>query len=94
MFRPHICPACFRILTLLTSKFGLEGLSKVAAADLSANIVSTLQAGCFVGALGAYPVADKWGRKPSLLLSAVIAFVGIVMQFASDGHIAAMYVGR
>lgn len=82
------------MLILLYRKFGLEGLDKVALANLSANIVSTLQAGCFVGALGSYPIADKWGRKPSLMLSAVVAFIGIVMQFAANGHIACMYVGR
>ena len=76
------------------SKYGLEDLSDTEEADLSANIVSTLQAGCFVGALLAAPFADRWGRKPALLLSALIVFIGIAMQTAADGHLPAMYVGR
>lgn len=56
--------------------------------------MSTLQAGCFAGSLVASPIADKWGRKPGLITSAVVAFIGIVMQFASNGHLESMYVGR
>jgi membrane protein DedA with SNARE-associated domain len=41
-------------------------LSTKAAADLLSNIVSTLQAGCFLGALIAYYIADKFGRKVRL----------------------------
>jgi len=49
------------VLTLPAFKatFGLAGFDSVASADLSANIVSVLQAGCFFGALIAYWVADK-----------------------------------
>jgi MFS family permease len=34
-------------------------------ANLTSNIVSTLQAGCFLGALIAYYIADNWGRRVS-----------------------------
>ncbi len=77
-----------------TRKFGLQGLSKVESANLSANIVSTLQIGCFAGALAAFPIADRWGRRLSLMMVSVVALVGIILQFASDGHLACMYVGR
>jgi len=69
-------------------------LSKTAAANLLSNIVSTLQAGCFFGSLIAYYVADRWGRKPALMLAAVITVIGVIIQCASDGHISALYVGR
>ncbi|KAL9109407.1 MAG: hypothetical protein Q9227_005914 [Pyrenula ochraceoflavens] len=84
------------VLTLdpFEAKYGLTDLSKVAKANLSANIVSTLQAGCFAGALIASPVSDRWGRKPALLISAVFAFIGSMMQTGADGHLAALYVGR
>jgi MFS family permease len=72
----------------------LENTSKVAQANLSANIVSTLQAGCFFGALGASWVADKFGRKRALIGAAVVAILGIVMQTAASGHLEAMYIGR
>lgn len=61
-------------------KYGIDGLSKTAAATLSENIVSTLQGGCFFGCLAASPISDKWGRKPALIISAILAMIGIVMQ--------------
>ncbi|KAJ5834369.1 General substrate transporter [Penicillium robsamsonii] len=74
--------------------YGLENISKVAAANLSANIVSTLQAGCFFGALVASPIAEKWGRRMALIGAAVVAVLGIFMQTAASGHIEVMYIGR
>merc|ERR1711939_724810 len=67
---------------------------KKATADIVSNVVSTLQAGCFLGALIAFYIADKWGRRPSLLSAASMAIFGIVIQTASSGEIAALYVGR
>lgn len=67
--------------------------SKVAA-TLNSNIVSTLQAGCFFGSLIAYYVADRWGRKPSLLIAASVTMAGIVIQAASSGNLNCLYVGR
>jgi len=69
-----------------------RALRSEARADIA--IVTTLQCGCFVGALTAGIVADSIGRKRSLLLAAVIAVVGTIMQAAASGHIAAIYVGR
>jgi len=63
-------------------------------ANLSANIVSTLQAGCFFGALSSSFVADRWGRRPALMVAAAIAFVGSAMQAAASGSLGAMYAGR
>ncbi|KAI5791917.1 general substrate transporter [Geopyxis carbonaria] len=75
-------------------KFGLDVLDDVGLANLEANIVSTLQAGCFFGALAAYWFADKFGRRTSLFGAALIAIVGTVMQAASMGHLPVMYIGR
>lgn len=74
--------------------YGLTGLDKVAQANLTANIVSTLQAGCFFGALIASPCADRWGRKLSLIGAAVVGIIGVIMQTAASGHLEAMYIGR
>lgn len=43
--------------------------------------------------VGSY-VADKYGRKPGLIACAVIAFIGCVMQAASDGYLVCLYFGR
>lgn len=36
----------------------------------SANIVSTYQAGAIAGALLAYPISDRWGRKAGIVFGA------------------------
>ncbi|KAL3472776.1 general substrate transporter [Aspergillus californicus] len=103
------CSACFGgmlfgvetgiiggVLTMdpFKAKYGLDGLSDTARADLSANIVSTLQAGCFFGALAASYVADRWGRRLGLLTASFVAMLGVIVQVAASGHIEAMYIGR
>lgn len=56
--------------------------------------MSTLQAGAVFGALCAYWVADKYGRRAALFAAAVVALVGTVMQTVSLGNLPVMYVGR
>ena len=75
-------------------EFGLSNLDSVARANLSANLVTTVQAGAFAGALGALPFAERLGRKKSLLIVAVIAFIGPLLQAFAYGHIACFYIGR
>ena len=84
------------VLTLPAFKkeFGISHLSKLGASNLSANIVSVMQAGAFAGALIANPISDKLGRKPALLIAAFFAGAGAIMQAASSGAIACLYVGR
>ncbi|KAI5838460.1 general substrate transporter [Morchella snyderi] len=81
-------------LDTFRNMFGLQHLDKVGGANLEANIVSTLQAGCFLGALAASWFADKFGRRVTLFGCAIIAIVGTVLQAASMGHLPAMYIGR
>jgi MFS family permease len=61
---------------------------------LTGTVVSTLQAGCFFGSLIAYYVADRWGRKPALLISSGVTILGIIIQCATAGFVSALYVGR
>lgn len=82
------------VIPAFEKQFGLQGLSPQATANLSANIVSVHQAGCFAGALVAWPVADRIGRRIALLIASGIAIVGITMQAASAGNLAVMYIGR
>ncbi|KAG2114854.1 general substrate transporter [Suillus clintonianus] len=60
--------------------FGLLSESASARASLSGNIVSVLQAGGFVGALSSSYFSSRFGRKPSLLASAVIFLIGSIIQ--------------
>ncbi|KAI1633572.1 putative MFS quinate transporter [Biscogniauxia mediterranea] len=61
---------------------------------LEENIVSTLQAGCFIASLVACPFADRYGRRWSLLVSAIITCAGIAMQAAPTRCLPIMYAGR
>ncbi|KAL4760789.1 sugar porter family MFS transporter [Aspergillus foveolatus] len=103
------CSACFGgmlfgvetgiiggVLTMDTfkAKYGLNELGETGRANLSANIVSTLQAGCFFGALAASWVADRFGRRLGLIIASFVALVGVIMQVAANGHLEAMYIGR
>jgi MFS family permease len=75
-------------------KYGLNELGETGRANLSANIVSTLQAGCFFGALAASWVADRFGRRLGLIVASFVALLGVIMQVAANGHLEAMYIGR
>ncbi|KAK4938207.1 hypothetical protein LTR10_021280 [Elasticomyces elasticus] len=76
------------------SEFGLDNLSASAAANLSGNLVTTMQAGAIAGALVSSPLAEKKGRKLSLLVVAVAGIVGGLMQGLSFGNLAVFYIGR
>ncbi|KAF3046244.1 hypothetical protein E8E11_006927 [Didymella keratinophila] len=75
-------------------KYNLDTKTKAQRADLSANIASTLQAGCFVGCFLGSWMADKFGRKLTLQVAGLITIVGCVIQAAASGSLAAMYIGR
>jgi MFS family permease len=66
----------------------------VSSANLQANIVSVLQAGCFVGALAAFPLADIFGRKWCLIYASIFTLVGVILQAAALGHLEPLYIGR
>ncbi|KAF2834323.1 general substrate transporter [Patellaria atrata CBS 101060] len=80
------------ILPAFKQDYGLQGLNDTALADLQANIVSTLQAGCFVGALFASWVADKIGRRMCLIYAALITCIGCIFQAAGEGEIAVILI--
>ena len=52
------------------SEFGLDKMAVTEVNFISANIVSTYQAGCFFGAIFGYPVGQLLGRKFGLLIAA------------------------
>ena len=76
------------------ARFGLASASGNKLAALSANIVSTFQAGCFFGAILCYPLTERLGRRIPLLLCGLIFNIGVILQLASSGHLGLIYAGR
>ncbi|KAK4187924.1 putative permease [Podospora australis] len=82
------------VLPPFVKDFGLGAKNSPASANLSANIVSTLQAGCFLGALLASPLTDRFGRKWCLIGISLVIIIGVIMQACALGNLAPMYIGR
>ncbi|KAI0474160.1 general substrate transporter [Xylariaceae sp. FL0804] len=81
-------------LDAFIKSYGLGNEDSVASANLQGNIVSVLQAGCFVGALAAYPMTDAWGRRRCLVGAAMFTLSGVIMQAAASGYLQPLYIGR
>lgn len=76
------------------SAFRLDGDSAESLASLSANIVSTFQAGCFFGAILVSYFTEKFGRRIPLAVCGALFDVGVVLQLASSGNVGLIYGGR
>ncbi|KAL5405202.1 hypothetical protein PMIN06_009471 [Paraphaeosphaeria minitans] len=72
--------------------FGLADASKSAKANLSSNIVSTFQGGAFFGSAIGFFLAERFGRKPIIIVSAIIFMAGAILQMI--GRLDLLYVGR
>ncbi|KAI0880240.1 general substrate transporter [Annulohypoxylon maeteangense] len=81
-------------LPSFVSRFGLGTSSSEQSAALSANIISTFQAGCFFGAIFMSFLAEKYGRKFPLIACGVVFNVGTIVQVASTGSLGMIYAGR
>jgi len=66
------------------SHFGTAGSQKKID-EVSANVVSVLQAGAFFGALGSAPISSKIGRKWTLETFTIIFSVGAILQTIASG---------
>lgn len=52
------------------------------------------KAGCFFGALFTFPIAEKFGRKKTMMLASLIFLLGGTLMTASHGNLNMIYVGR
>ncbi|KAF7939367.1 uncharacterized protein EAE97_007447 [Botrytis byssoidea] len=86
------------ILTMSSFKdsFGLnDGSSNYA--NVSGNIVSVLQGGCFFGAMSSFYISDVFGRKKALFVADFIFLVGSIIQTTSGigtTSLGQLYAGR
>jgi MFS family permease len=71
------------------TKFGLDSKTD---ADLSSKIVSTFQAGAFFGGLFGYGIAEVFGRRAVLYVTALVFIAGVILQLI--GNISLFYAGR
>lgn len=74
--------------------FGLEGRKLPTIDTLQGNIVSTFQAGTFFGALLPFPLAEKFGRRLSIMVASLVFLVGGIMMTAADGCLPLIISGR
>ncbi|KAL1589427.1 hypothetical protein WHR41_01732 [Cladosporium halotolerans] len=74
--------------------FGLDQVASTTRDTIQGNIVSTFQAGCFFGALCTFPIAEKWGRRWTIILSALVFLVGGTLMTAASGNLNLIYAGR
>lgn len=63
-------------LASFKKEFGLTTKTSKQFADISANIVSTYQGGCFFGSLLGYPLGQIYGRRNGLLFSSLVFLLG------------------
>ncbi|KAH7318320.1 general substrate transporter [Stachybotrys elegans] len=83
-------------MELAQEKYGYAHLSSSQKATQDQNIVSTLQAGCFLACFITGWAADRFGRRLCLIFTGFLALLGVIFQAAStsNGSLAVMYVGR
>lgn len=71
----------------------LDTLGLNGKTTLISTVTAIYDVGCFFGAILAFMIGDKLGRKKSVLLGTTIMAVGAIIQIASFG-IPEMIVGR
>ncbi|KDN53436.1 putative monosaccharide transporter [Tilletiaria anomala UBC 951] len=74
-------------------RFEPAGATELSSQNASL-ITSLLSAGTFFGALAQGPISDRLGRKPALMLWAIIFFIGAILQVTTFNSIAQIVVGR
>ncbi|KAJ4312567.1 hypothetical protein N0V94_007383 [Neodidymelliopsis sp. IMI 364377] len=74
--------------------FGTINIPQTQRDTIQGNIVSTFQAGCFFGALFAFPLAEKLGRKKTMIIASSVFLLGGTLMTAARGSLNMIYGGR
>lgn len=74
--------------------FDLADVSPTTRDTIQGNIVSTFQAGCFFGALITFPIAERFGRRKTILLAALVFLLGGTLMTAARGNMNLIIAGR
>lgn len=62
--------------------------------EVNSLTVGLQQLGAFLACPLIYPIADKFGRRNAIMLSAAVFLVGAILQTINTGSLAAWYVAR
>lgn len=81
-------------LPSFSHQFGLDKMSTSQKAFTSSNIVSTYQGGCFFGALLGFFIAEKWGRRATLLGASLLFCLGAGLMLGATNSLGIFYAGR
>ncbi|KAF2127481.1 general substrate transporter [Dothidotthia symphoricarpi CBS 119687] len=81
-------------LTSFRRDFGLRNVAQSKRDTIHCIIVSTFQAGCFFGALFAFPLAEKIGRKKTMIIASSIFLLGGTLMTTAQGTLERIYGGR
>ena len=73
-------------------RFGLDTVSPQELTDLSSNIVSTFQAGAFFGAIAGFCLAERLGRKITIMGAGALFMTGAGLML--HGTLGLLYGGR
>lgn len=73
---------------------GSSGFADSKVAEVSANVVSLLTAGCFFGSISAAFANERFGRRYSLMAYSVIFMLGASLQVGTPKEISYIYAGR
>lgn len=60
--------------------YGMRTMSQRSRDTLQGNIVSAFQAGAVLGSLISFPLVERVGRKPGVMLAAAVFLVGGAMM--------------
>lgn len=88
------CRIVYKYHSSLFRKYGVNEKSSTERANLSSNIVSVIQAGAFAGCFFSMWLANRIGRRMSLIIASILVFIGVAMQAGASGHIGSLYAGR
>ncbi|KAK9450430.1 uncharacterized protein V1518DRAFT_413827 [Limtongia smithiae] len=70
------------------------GITTANKAQVSANVVAILQAGCFFGTLIMAVFTNKFGRRGGMALASFVFVIGAIVQTATTGSLGMLYAGR
>ncbi|KAI5476175.1 hypothetical protein MNV49_000336 [Pseudohyphozyma bogoriensis] len=84
------------VLPSFKADFGLNKLSASKLALTNANIVSTFQCCCFFGAIFAFPLQERVGRKISIQIATFVFIIGALIQTVATSSVGLgiIYAGR